>query len=118
MSMKTFAVSDYGLYVVATDIESYAKTQDMDASDLLFEIGNYYGDAKGECYLLTKADESFHCDESFAILPLEKHPTLFAQAYENIEAALHELKENYAELLPDDFDYDGKFVRLVGTVYG
>lgn len=118
MGMRTYAVSDYGLYVIAEDFENYAETHDMDAFDLLTEVGNHYGDAEAECVLLLNEDESFECNESFAILSLSKFPTLFEQAYESKDAALNELKENYGEYLPCDFDYEGKFVRVVGAVYG
>jgi len=118
MGMKTFAVSDYGLYVVNADIEAYAEAQDIDSFDFLTEVGHYYSDVEGECSLLIRDDESFICDDSFAILPVKNYPTLFTQAYESKEAALTELKENYAEFLSDDYDYEGNFVRLVGTVYG
>jgi hypothetical protein len=116
--MKTFAVSDYGLYVTSADFEAYAETHNTDAFELLTEVGNYYSDTDGECCLLLKDDESFSCDDSFAILPLENSPTLFTQAYESEEEALNELKEKYVEYLPDDFDYEGKFVSLVGTTFG
>ena len=118
MGMRTYAVSDYGLYVTAADFEKYAEAHDTDAFDLLTEVGNYYGDAEAECFLILEEDESFDCNDSFSILSLSKFPTLFEQAYENKDAALKELKENYGEYLPDDFDYEGKFVRIAGTVYG
>ena len=118
MGMRTYAVSDYGLHVTMADVEVYAEANDLDAFDFLTEVGNYYSDIEGECFVIMKEDEIFTCDESFAILSLEKFPTLFGQAYENIGAAISELKENYAEYLPIDFDYKGKLVRLVGTLCG
>ena len=118
MGMRTYAVSDYGLYVVTADVEAYAERRGLNAFDLLIETGNHHGDVEGECCVIINESETFSCDESFAIFPLDKYPSLFNQAYENIEATLRELKENYAEYLPDDFDYKGKFVRVVGTVFG
>ena len=118
MSMRTYAVLDYGLYVTTADIEAYAEKHELDAFDLLIDIGNYYGDAEGECMLYLDEEKSFNCDDSFAILSLERFPKLFVQAYENKEAALCELKEKYAQYLPDDFDYEDKLVRFAGTVYG
>jgi len=116
--MKTYAISDYGLYVTETDLEAYAKSIGCDAYELLLETGNHYGGADGECYHLMKNEESFNCDDSFSIFPLENYPSLFKQAYECAEAAMKELKSNYSHFLRDDFDYNNKFVRLVGTVFG
>jgi len=116
--MRTYAVLDYGLYVTTADIETYAEKRELDAFDLLIDIGNYYGDAEGECILCLDEENSFNCDDSFAILSLERFPKLFVQAYENKETALRELKEEYAQYLPDDFDYENKLVRFAGTVYG
>lgn len=118
LSMKTHAVIDYGLYVTIADVEAYAEKHDLDAFDLLIETGNYHGDAEGACTLCLEKEESFNCDDSFAILPLDKFPTLFEQAYESKDAALRELKQKYAQYLPADFDYERKFVRFIGTVFG
>jgi hypothetical protein len=118
MATKVFAVFDYGLYVGIDDVEAYAERNNEDAFDLLCEVGNIFNDAEGKCVQIMKSDASFNCDDLFAIFPLKNYPTLFMQAYESKEAALNELRENYAEYLPDDFDYEHKFVHLIGTVSG
>jgi hypothetical protein len=116
--MKTHVIIDYGLYVTAADLEVYAEKNEFDAFDLLMDIGNYYSDADGECTLYLDEEGSFKCDDSFSILSLDRFPTLFEQAYESKESALCELKEKYAEYLPEDFNYESKFVCFVGTIFG
>jgi hypothetical protein len=119
MGMRTYAVDDYGLYVTKKDFKLYAEMNDWDVREMLHEIGNSYGGAEGECFLIMKDErDTFDPVGSFAILPVGKYPSLFTQVYENKEAAVTELKEKYAEYLPADFDYEGKFVHFVGTIYG
>ena len=119
MGMRTYAVTNYGLYVTEEDFKEYAEKNDWDENEMLFEIGNGYSDAEGECFLIMKDEnETLEIDETFSILPISRYPSLFAQAYENKEEALTELREKYAEYLPADFDYEGRFVHYVGTTFG
>ena len=120
MSMKTYAATDYGLYITTEDLQSYADKNNLDVNDVGYDYGfNVYSDADGECFLLMQDEhDSFDVEDYFMIAPLEKYPSLFKQAYLNKEEALQELKNNYGEFLPDDFDYEGKFVHYVGTTFG
>jgi hypothetical protein len=117
--METYGAEDYGLYTKEEDIQEYADKNNMDANDLLYDIGgNSYCEADGKCSVIMKDEsEQFNVDKHFYILPLERYPTLFTQAYKNKEEAIQELKDNYSEYLPKDFDYKKYFVHYVGTVY-
>ena len=121
MGMSTSAAEDYGLYVTTEDFKEYADKNGVDADDVGYDNGfNSYGGAEGECCLIIKngSAESFSAENSFFIASLERFPALFSRAYRNERDALLELKEKYGEFLPDDFDYEGKFVHFVGTTFG
>jgi len=115
--MKSHAIVNFGLYVTSEDLLGYAERMNEDADDLMFELGHYHSDADCECTSLITGD-TFYAGESFTIFPLENRPTLFTQAYENKEAALVELKENFSKYLPADFNYEEMFVKCAGTVFG
>ena len=117
--MRAYAAADYGLYVTAEDLKEYAERNGCDENDALFDAGNVYNGAEGECFLVMKDEhETLDITDCFAILPLNKYPTLFTRAYESKAEALAELKENYSHYLATDFDYEGRFVRFTGAVYG
>jgi hypothetical protein len=118
---KTWAAEDYGLYVLSDDFKEYADKNGIDVYKVGYDYGfNSYSDAEGECYpIIKEKHENFNVNGNhFFIASLEKFPELFTQAYKNEQEALQELKENYGEFLPDDFDYEAKFVHFVGTTFG
>jgi len=117
MGMKTYPVKDYGLYVTEEDLCGYAERNNTETFELLMELGNYYSGGDCECISLIHG-ASFDGGEDFAILPLKNSPSLFSQAYTSKDEALEELKSNFGEYLPDDFDYEGRFVECDGTVWG
>jgi hypothetical protein len=119
MGTRNYGVDDYGLYITAEDFKKYAETNDFDEDYLFFGIGNPYNGAEGECRLvMTDESEAIEMGISFSILPLNKYASLFEKAYESKEEALVELKESYSKYLPKDFDYEGRFVHFIGTIYG
>ena len=121
MSMRTYAAVDYGLYIQESDLQSYADKHDFDVADVGDDSGmTVYSEAEGECWVLTKSREndSFGVDDYFYMASLSRFPTLFEQAYKDEAEALAELKATYGKYLPEDFDYEGKFVHFVGTIFG
>jgi hypothetical protein len=121
MGMKTWAAEDYGLYVTADDLKEYAEKHGIYACDAGDDSGfNSYSEAEGACYRIMNNDmnESFPVDSHFFIGSLDRFPGLFYQAYQNEQEALQELKDSYSEFLPDDYDYEGKFVHFIGTTFG
>lgn len=122
MSSSVKSVSDFGLYVTIRDLTAYAMANEEDVIDVGVNNGfNHYNEADGDCQTILDNDEGglyFSVAESFFIAPLENTPKLFSPAYKNKEEALTELKENFSKFLPDDFDYEEKFVHYKGTVFG
>ena len=123
MAMQTYACTDYGLYVTEDDLSVYAEKNNLKPDyDLILDIGgNFYSGADGECKTLKNGFNStidIDSDMEFGILPLERSPSLCEKAYESCEEAIQELKTNFGEYLPDDFDYEQRLVMFVGTVFG
>jgi hypothetical protein len=117
MSTETWGVEAYGLYLTEDDLQQYAEKNGLETRTLLMDVGSFYNGAEGSCFLIMEDEhEAFEANEYFSILPLDRSPTLFTQAYSSKEEALHELKENYSEYLSENFDYGKKFIHYIGTV--
>ncbi|HZK27071.1 MAG TPA: hypothetical protein VFD00_06005 [Thermoclostridium sp.] len=117
MSMKTYGVSDYGLYVTNEDLKNHADNNEADEYEVAENAGMfYYSNADGTAYSLFTNNE-FDVGEYFYIAPVKRYPSFFAKGYENKEELLCELKEQYGKYLPEDFDYENKCVHYAGTVF-
>ena len=134
MSMRDYAVDDYGLVldgetikfiVLKLDVEPL--DEDTDMAYILYDEGicEYISEFTGEAYAINddgylnwSADcESYRCD-SVAYVPLAKYPTLFKRAYSSIEEIVDEFKIKLGKYLPEDFDYRSRICHIVGTYYG
>ena len=133
MSMRDYAVSDYGLLldeetikIVASKVlEDYTDEDDM-AYGLYNEgICEYISEFTGEsipiredgCVSWGDDGENYRC-ETIAYVPTSNFPTLFKKAYENIDEIIDEFKGKVGEYLPDGFDYRGKIRHISGTYFG
>lgn len=134
MSMRDYAVDDYGLVldeetvkVIASKVyEDYTE----DIADWGFElyssgICEYIGEFTGEAQEITDdgtfiwgGDYKSYNDEAIYYVPLSKYPTLFKRAYNNMEEIIDEFKSKLGEYLPEDFDYRSKIRHICGTYYG
>lgn len=118
MSMRTYGISTYGLYITYKDLEDYVNKHEIDECDVAEDAGmEQYSDADGEAVPLFKGN-AFYVDESFFIAPADRFPTLFEAAYDGKEDVLRELKERFEKYLPENFDYEGRFVHYIGTIFG
>ncbi len=135
MSMRDYAVDDYGLLLTEKTMKIIASKvcddfEDMDEDeygDALYEDGicEYIGDFTGEAGILfdnglndwISNGETYDGDRIYYI-PVSSYPTLFKAAYENMDALINEFKEKVGEYLPDDFDYRSKIRHIVGTYFG
>lgn len=138
MSMRDYAVNDYGLLmtkemlkaVASKVIENYSDEEydnnEMDFNYKLYEFGiietisEFTGEAmkinidgsdnwsNGECFN----------SECIYYIPASKYPSIFTAAYNNIDEMANEFKEKLGEYLPDDFDYKSYICHIVGTYFG
>lgn len=136
MSMKEYAVYDYGLVLDEEAIKVIASkifddfTEDEDANGLGYElydkeICEYISEFTGEAQELTDSGAGTWCGDTkeyssdiLFYIPLSKYPTLFKKAYNNMDEIISELKEQLGEYLPEDFDYRSRIRHICGTYYG
>lgn len=119
MSMNYTGIDDYGLYIKEEELEEVAEEIGMDSDDFADENDiTRFTDVDGYACIIGDPEEGFPVDENFFMGLLNKYPALFEQVYKSKEEAIAELKERFSKCLPEDFDYEGRFVRVTGTIFG
>lgn len=135
MSMRDYAVSDYGLLldeetikVIASKVfDDFSEDEKEDWGYLLYDMGicEYVSEFTGEAQEITDDGvfvwggnyESYN-NEVITYVPLSHYPTLFKKAYNNMEEIIDELKIKLGMYLPNDFDYRSRICHISGTYYG
>ena len=138
MSMRDYAVDDYGLLMtdetmklIASRVFEDYTDEDYDKDELYFNdrlyeanIIDYIGEFTGEAMEIDdngkntwNTGEIYNCDIIYYV-PISRISTLFKAAYSNMDELINEFKEKLHEYLPDDFDYRKYIRRIVGTYYG
>lgn len=135
MSMRDYAVSDYGLLldeetikIIASKLfDDFSEDEKEDWGYLLYYRGicEYISEFTGESLPIRDDGhvswgddgENYRC-ETIVFVPIINYPTLFKKAYENIEEIIDELKRNIGKYLPEGFDYRGKIRHISGTYFG
>ena len=135
MSMRDYAVDDYGLVLDNETVKTIASklfddyNANEDAIDLAHELYNrgvceyiseFTGEAqeideKGYCY----SEDSIQYYSDVVVYVQTLHfPTLFRNAYNNMDEIVEELKNRVGEYLPEDFDYRSRIRHICGTYFG
>lgn len=135
MSMRDYAVDDYGLLlteetmkiIASKACDDFDDMEEDEYGDALYEKGicEYIGDFTGEaCILLDdglndwmRSGEAYDGDRIYYV-QVSSYPTIFKAAYENMDALIEEFKEKVGEYLPEDFNYRANIRHIVGTYYG
>lgn len=135
MSMRDYAVDDYGLLLTEETMKIIASKvcddfEDMEEDEYgvtLYEEGicEYIGDFTGEAGILLddglndwmRNGEMYDGDRIYYV-QVSSYPTIFKAAYENMDALIAEFKEKVGEYLPEDFDYRSNIRHIVGTYFG
>ncbi len=135
MSMRDYAVDDYGLLlteetmkIIASKVcDDFEDMEEDEYGDALYEEGicEYIGDFTGEAGILfdnglndwMSNGEMYDGDRIYYV-QVSSYPTIFKAAYENMDALIAEFKEKVGEYLPNDFDYRANIRHIVGTYYG
>lgn len=135
MSMRDYAVSDYGLLldeetikIIASKLfDDFSEDEKEDLAYLLYDNGicEYISDFTGESFPIRDDGYVSWCDdgenyrcETVAFVPISNFPTLLKRAYESIDEIIDEFKGKVGEYLPDGFDYRGKLRHISGTYFG
>lgn len=135
MSMRDYAVDDYGL-VLDEDISKIILSKlwndlSIDTSmDWMYELYNegiceYISEFTGEAQEINDNGFSYYganylsySSESIAYVSVSHYPTLFKAAYNNIDEIVEEFKSKLGEYLSEDFDYRSRIRHICGTYYG
>ena len=137
MSMRDYAVNDYGLILndeVMRDIASKvcdnfsAIEYDLHKYDfieeIMYEYGaiNYISSFTGEAIVEDEEGDYYSSDyydnETIYIVFLTRYPSLFRTAYKSMDDIVAEMKKQVGKVLGDDFDYVSNIRHVVGTYYG
>lgn len=138
MSMRDYAVNDYGLLITADAMELLAKAicpgytpaayqknsydfQDTVAAKLdLIYTGDFTGEA---IYINDNGDDEYShaldfSNDSLYYITLNRYPSLFRQAYRDMNQVIQELKLRLGDYLPANFDFRNNIRHFIGTYYG
>ena len=137
MSMRDYAVDDYGLVldeetikVIALKVFDDFVDDDEEYGDWGYElydkgICDFICEFTGEAQALTDdgvynwyGNSKFYSADTIYYIPLSKYPTLFKKAYNNMDEIIDEFKSQLGEYLTENFDYRNKICHISGTYYG
>lgn len=138
MSMRDYAVNDYGLLMtremmkmVASKVcanytdKDYAEDE-WSFNEELYDKGivEYIGSFTGESVAIDdngvqvwSYSEHYNNDVIY-YCPMQRISTLFKAAYEDIDEMIAEFQQRIGQYLPDDFDYREYIRNILGTYYG
>ena len=138
MSMRDYAVNDYGLVMTRDMLKTiclmycgdYSKTRydndEYSFNDELYEAGivEYISGFTGEAMVIDdngnddyNSSEVYN-DDTIYYVPTKNYGTLFKAAYANMEELESEFRNKFNKCLPDDFDYRKHICHIVGTYFG
>lgn len=141
MSMRDYAVDDYGMVLNTNHLQMLAKRICEDYSDkeweksadsrydFLDEVSEksdmqYISGFDGEAILIADDgsddwnDSLPYDDDSIYYIPLSSYPTMFKPAYNSVDEIVDELREKVGRFLPQGFEYRNNIRHIVGTYYG
>ncbi len=138
MSMRDYAVDDYGLVFNSNHLEVLAAKlfddyTEQDYSEhkyeyiegLVDELGlEYISEFTGEAMYVnddgTSRWDDVNCfsADSIIYLGLSNCSTLFKAAYSNVDEVINEFKTKVGKYLPNNFQYRSCLRHIVGTYYG
>lgn len=139
MSMRDYAVDEYGLLLDEKTMKALAKKicegytdEDYDEDpygfneDVEAKFGNidYISNFTGQAFKLTdngdddyRSETAYFNDDTVYILAADNAPSLFKAAYANIDEMIAEFRRQLGNYLPN-FAYRSHIKHLVGTYYG
>ena len=134
MSMRDYAVDDYGLVLdketvkmIITNLGVDIVDEDFDFSYGLYDEGicEYISEFTGEArtinddgYFEWGSEYATYSGDTIAYVQLAKYPTLFKRVYNNMEEIIDEFKSKIGEYVPSDFDYRSRICHICGTYFG
>ena len=138
MSMRDYAINDYGLVLDGETMKLIASKVIDDFVDVdddeecgdwgyeLYDYGicEYIVDFTGEAQEIDDngyywiSDSISYSSDAICYVPVSNYPTLFRKAYNNMDELVEEFKDKIGEYLPKDFDYKSRIRIICGTYFG
>lgn len=136
MSMRDYAVNDYGLVFNSNHMQLLASQLCDDYTDEGYkEDGRAYDEAVADILALewisdftgeaiyveddaAWGDANYYNSELIYYLGISKYPTLFKAAYNTVDDVIEEFKTKVGKYLPDNSPYRDRFRYIVGTYFG
>lgn len=138
MSMRDYAVDDYGLVLNTNHLHLISAKLLDDYSEKEWENDRYglveavvdklgiqsIGNFSGEAFTINDNGEpdwsntEVYSEDPIYYVNTSAYPNLFKQAYKNINEIIDEFKKKIGEHLPLDFDYRNCIRHIVGTYFG
>ena len=138
MSMRDYAVNDYGLLMTEETVKMIATkvcdgyTEEEYNEDPfgfayeLYEKGvvEYIGSFTGESIAINDNGENvwgvseYYNDDVIYYAPTSYISTLFKTAYKDMDEMIEDFRNRLGEYLPADFDYRKYIRNISGTYYG
>lgn len=138
MSMRDYAVNDYGLIMTRDMLKTICSKycpdyteekydyDEWDFNNDLYEAGivEYISDFTGESTEIANdgrdiydSGETYNNDTIYYV-PVKQYITLFKAAYYNMDDLVSEFRWHLHDYLTIDFDYKKYIRHIVGTYYG
>lgn len=127
MSMRDYAVHDYGIVFGEKEIEFASKILNIEDDD--YEVAEEIGleiisEFTGEANAINNKgisnyDNSINFNDDVIMYgSIKKWSSLFSAAYSSMAELVQELKDSYGKYLPNDFDYANNIREISGTYFG
>lgn len=138
MSMRDYAVDDYGLLMTKEMMKMVASKvcvdyteEDYDEDEYAFNeelydmgIVEYISEFSGEAIAINDNGENAWCDSEYYgcemiwYVPAKKISTLFKAAYKDMDEMVDEFRCRLGEYLSEDFEYRKYIRHISGTYFG
>ena len=138
MSMRDYAVDDYGLLMTKEMVKAIAikvcddfteeeyNNYPFEFAYKLYDKGivEYISDFTGESIAINDNGENvwgvseYYNDDVIYYVPTKNISTLFKAAYKNIEVMIEEFRNRLSEYLSEDFEYRKYIRHISGTYFG
>ena len=127
---ENYPIEVYGVHVKDVSIikldtlSEYVHDGEFDNSSFAFDYDGLSfdrDDTESEHLLYLYGNDQahlYHSDCTGIVLPLSKWPSLTEAVYSSVDEMVEELRENYKDILPKDFDYANNICYAQLVIFG
>lgn len=127
---ENYPIEKYGVHVKDVSVikldtlSEYVHDGEFDSSSFAFDYDGLSfdrDDTESEHLLYLYGNDQehlYHSDCTGVVLPLSKWPSLTEAVYSSVDEMVEELRENYKDILPKDFDYANNICYAQLVIFG